>query len=451
MSIFHAYDIRGVVPDEITVDTAHDIGAAFATSIQQHKGTAITLAVGQDNRATSPELTRAFIEGVRKTGAHVVDIGLTSTPFFYYTVSALSCDGGANITASHNPAQFNGFKLVQRNAVPIGSESGMQDIEKIFEEKKFNSSEQWGALTAQSLSGEYIAHNLSLVPPLDLTRLSVVVDPGNGVSALMCEELFSHIHPKLTKLFFELDGSFPNRPPDPLVVKNISKLCETVLREKAHVGIALDADGDRVVFVDEQGVPIQPDLMTALLSEEILKKTKGETILYDLRSSKIVPETIQKYGGIPIMTRVGHAFIKKDMHEHNALFAGECSGHYYFRLDTLGYFEAPLLVIVSVLNALASSGKQLSELIAPYRKYFQTGEVNFRVTDKAKILQNIGERFSDAPIKLTLDGITLDYGQWWFNLRPSNTENLLRLNLEAYTAQLRDEKLNELEKLITAS
>lgn len=463
MSIFKAYDIRGTVPNEINEAVAARFGKAYAEFLIQKNTDAkkpLSIAVGMDNRVSSPALHAEVIRTVRESGINVVDIGLASTPFYYFAVSYLGLDGGIMVTASHNPPEFNGFKPVLSRAAPLGSESGLKDIEVIYFSvipDQIGDLRQSrtrlcpaGTLTARDILSEYIEANLSFAPPKDMHDLTAVVDVGNGVSSLMCAALFDRLSCKLIPLFFELDGTFPNHMPNPLIEENIKALKNTVKEKGASLGIAFDADGDRSIFIDEKGETIPADLMTALLAGEFLTLYPREHILYDLRSSWAVKEAITAAGGTPSVCRVGHAFIKKQMMDEHALFAGEVSGHFYLRFADFGYFEAPLVVTLLVLNLLARTGKPLSELIKPFKTYFSTGEINFEVSDKATILQTMETRYADAKSITHLDGVSIEYTDWWCNVRASNTENLLRLNLEAKTKELRDEKLVEITQIIQA-
>ncbi len=467
MSIFKAYDIRGTVPDEINETVASRFGKAYAEFlIQKNSGAKkkLSIAVGMDNRVSSPALHAEVIRAVRESGIDVIDIGLASTPFYYFAVSYLGLNGGIMVTASHNPPEFNGFKPVLSRAAPLGSESGLKDIEVFYTSVIPDQNMGSGTISLQKLSqtpysslgdlssreilSEYINANLSFAPPKDLQNLTVAVDVGNGVSSLMCAALFDRLSCKLIPLFFELDGTFPNHMPNPLIEENIKILKNTVREKGADVGIAFDADGDRSIFIDEKGETIPADLMTALVAGELLTLYPKEHILYDLRSSWAVKEAITAAGGTPSVCRVGHAFIKKQMMDEHALFAGEVSGHFYLRFADFGYFEAPLVVTLLVLNLLTRTGKPLSELIKPFKTYFSTGEINFTVADKSTILQNIETHYADAQNIAHLDGVSIEYTDWWCNVRASNTENLLRLNLEAKTSKLRDEKLAELTQII---
>lgn len=456
MSMFKAYDIRGIIPDELHGDAIAQIAGACALFLSEQARTEdrpLSVVVGRDNRASSEEFMDRAIQAFVQSGVDVIDIGLASTPYFYYAAASQRADGGMMITASHNPPQYNGCKLVGAGARPIGADSGLPYIEQLFNKKQKLTATQLSTIKKIDLLEQYIAENITLahhsdVPPVPLT---VVVDTGNGVSALMCEALFKLLPVRLVKLFFELDGTFPNHMPNPLEEKNTAILRQTVVKEHADVGIAMDADGDRCIFIDEKGETISSDLITALIASDILAHHPDEAVLYDVRSSWAVRETIRAHGGRPFPTRVGHAFIKNDMKRENAIFAGELSGHFYYRCADATYYEAPLAVILSVLRILSQKKQPLSQVIAHVRKYFATGEINFTVRDKRAKMEEIEKHYHDAVRIDKIDGITIEYADWWCNVRPSNTEDLLRLNLEAKTAELRDDRLRVIKELIEQS
>ncbi len=451
-SIFKAYDIRGLVPDEVNEEVVERIGRAFATHLRNETSKeTVTLAVGQDNRTHSPNLFAALTKGLIDAGANVVDIGLASTPFFYFAVSSLELDGGINVTASHNPPEYNGLKCVRKKAEPIGVESGLVEIQALALGSDTLVSPHKGVMSAQHILPDYVKKNCELIPLDDVSSLRVAIDTGNGVSVLMIEELMRQHALSVLPLYFGLDGTFPNHLPNPLQEKNIAVLKKTVVEQGCTCGIALDADGDRSVFIDEKGCSVPSDILTALLAHELLQTHPNESIVYDATSSWATREAIVAGGGTPIISRVGHSFIKAVMKKENALFAGERSGHFYFRFGDLGYFEAPLLVINTVLNLLANSGATLSSLIAPFQKYAATGEINFEVADKTAMMRTIENTYHDAKNISHLDGVTIEYDDWWCNVRPSNTEPLLRLNLEAKSTELRDAKLKEITSIIQLS
>jgi len=453
MSLFKAYDIRGKIPSELNAEVIENITRAFAFYLDEQreaKDVPLTVVVGRDNRSTSEEFMDRAMQALLESGVNVIDIGLAATPYFYFAAASQKAEGGMMITASHNPPEYNGCKLVGLHARPIGADSGMPYIEQLYKEGKRLESPNRGSKKTAALLDHYIEENIKLASIADtpLAPLTIAVDTGNGVSALMCEALFNVLPVRLVKLFFELDGTFPNHMPNPLEEKNTAVLRKTVAQEHADIGIAMDADGDRCIFIDEKGETISSDLITALLASDILTRHPDEAVLYDVRSSWVVPETIRAHGGRPHATKVGHALIKNHMRRERAIFAGELSGHYYYRFADDTYYEAPLAVIVSILRILSHRKQPLSQIMSPLRKYFATGEINFQIRDKRAKMEELEKHFSDAVCIDKLDGITIEYADWWCNIRPSNTEDLLRLNLEAKTAKLRDEKLDLVKAII---
>lgn len=446
-AIFRAYDVRGKVPDDLNESDAVKIGAAFGSYLLDLRGGAKTrVGIGRDDRLSSPIFANAVIGSLRALGIDVIDIGLAPSPFFYFAIAHLQLDGGLNVTASHNPPEFNGFKYADGDGLPLEG-AAMDEIKKrALSEHVTPPASVIGTLSHTDVMEDYIARNLVLIP-LRPSQSRIIIDTGNGVSARMIEAFFHTTHTSFIPLFFEMDGSFPNRLPNPLEEKNIHVLKKKIVDERADFGVALDADGDRIVFVDEKGYAISPDLITALLAQEILRQKPGESILYDLRSSHAVPEAISVSGGTPHISRVGHTFIKQLMRETDALFAGELSGHYYFR--DIGFFEAPLMVLTIIMNACTRTGLSLSTLIAPFQKYHTTGEINFTVAHPHEVLERLKKQFADASAMMFLDGITIEYPDWWCNVRSSNTENVLRLNLEAHSPALRDQMLAILTTCIT--
>lgn len=452
MSIFKAYDIRGTIPDQLNERVIENITRAFVVylgGLNGDKSKTLSVVVGRDNRETSTLFAETAVATLQESGVDVINIGLASTPYFYYASSVLGCHGGMMITASHNPPQYNGCKLVSAHAQPIGADSGLPHIESLCKKGVRPTAKKPGTVTVLDMLNRYTDESITLGGGVkNITPLTVVVDTGNGVSALMCETLFAKLPVRMIPLFFELDGTFPNHMPNPLEEKNTGVLRNAVVENNADLGIAMDADGDRVIFIDEKGNTVSSDLITALLATDILVHTPQATILYDLRSSWAVKETIIAHGGYPKVTRVGHAFIKKQMRQHDAIFAGELSGHFYYKFQTYGYFEASGATIVQILRILSQEKKRLSEILNPLQKYWGTGEINFAVEDKAGMLQKLETHFADAHRIDKLDGLTVEYNDWWCTVRPANTENLLRLTLEAKTAQQRDERFEEIKKFI---
>ena len=424
MSIFKAYDIRGLVPQQLSVSGAQRIGRALAELYQ-----APLLAVGRDMRESGPALREALIEGLRQGGVDVLDIGLVDTPRVYFAVGRLKLPGGVMITASHNPGEYNGFKLCREEAIPISYDSGIQELEKLFERGPRDPAERPGLLMQVDLNSAYLEYLRGFVDRIE--SLKVAIDCGNGMGGSLARELFEPLGLQIVPLFFELDGRFPNHEANPLEAKNMRWLQEAVLAERCDLGIAFDGDADRVMFVDERGELIPSDMITLLIAANLLEREPGATILYDLRSSQVVPEEIRARGGQPLRCRVGHAFIKKRMREVEAAFAGELSGHYYFRDNY--YADSGYLAALKVLEIVSHAHRSapLSQQIEPYRRYAASGEINSKVTDPDRALAALDARFPGSNPDRHLDGLLVQGEGWWFNVRKSNTEPLVRLNLEA--------------------
>ncbi len=428
-AIFKAYDVRGLVPEELDARGALAIGRAFARKLGPG-----TVAVGFDMRTSAASLREAFVTGLRAEGSEVVEIGRVATPILYFATTRLRAVGGAMITASHNPGAYNGFKLCGANAVPIGIESGLREIRDIALALEHEPAPPVrGTLRSVEPKAEYYESLLELFPARP--KLHAVIDAGNGIAGEAYAGLLDRLPLRTTRLYFEPDGSFPNHEADPLKLENLHDLQAAVRAEGADLGIAFDGDGDRAVFVDETGAPIPADLMTALLCEVILDRKllgagDGAAMLYDLRSSRVVPETLRARGALPIRSRVGHAFMKAVMRERGACFGGELSGHYYFRFPSGYIADDGAAAMMLLFEALAAKGPPLSELWRPYQRYRQSGEINRRVADVPAALARVRAAYPDGTAD-ELDGLSVHYPDWWFNLRPSNTEPLLRLNLEA--------------------
>ncbi len=436
--IFKAYDIRGIYPDQLDAPLAEKIGYGIGKTFRVK-----TLAVGGDMRLSTPELKKALIQGILATGINVVDIGTVTTPMVYFAVGKYGYDGGVMVTASHNPGEYNGFKICRKEAYPVSYETGIQEIETIAQNETIVAGKKIGTITQKDILNDYIEHVLSFAE--NLAPLKVVADAGNGAEGLTLEKLFKKTPCHFTGLYLELDGRFPNHEANPLDLKNMQDLVAKVKETKADFGVAFDGDGDRAAFVDEKGGVISNDLITALIAQEILTRIPGATFIYDLRSSQIVKEEVTRLGGKALESRVGHSFIKSLMREKNAAFGGELSGHFYFR-DNF-FTDSGILALISILNLLSKKKQPLSKLVQPLRKYHSTGEVNFKVKDPDAKIKQLQKDFSDAEISF-LDGITVRYPNWWFNVRKSNTEPMLRLNLEAQTEALMKEKKTQIEKLL---
>ena len=425
--IFKAYDIRGVTPDDLDADDAQRIGRATARFVG-----AASLAVGRDARQSSPALSEALVRGITDEGVDVIDLALVSTPMLYYAVEHLRVGGGIMVTASHNPAQYNGFKICREHAIPIGEASGLRDIEQLASHIAGESPRATsGNVRSVDVRSGYANHALSA--GRGRPQLKVAIDCGNGMASVGLEPVLERLDLEVERLYFEPDGTFPNHEADPLKAENLRDLVAAVQRVGADLGVAFDGDADRAVFVDEKGAPIPSDLMTGLLARGQLQKSPGGRVLYDLRSSRVTAEEIEAAGGIPEMCRVGHSFVKAQMRRVGAIFAGELSGHFYFRFSPTLVADDGIAAFMAVLDLLASEGRPLSDLVAPLKRYSASGEINRRVDDIETLLTSLESEHADAPDVSRLDGLLVRYPDWWFNLRPSNTEPVLRLNLEANT------------------
>lgn len=425
MGIFKAYDIRGKVPAELDEALARKIGSATARFLR-----ARTLVVGRDVRLSSPSIAAAAAEGICDAGCDVVDIGLCTTPMTYFAVGRYGYDGAAMTTASHNPPEYNGFKISREKAVPLSEDTGIRDIERLVRSGDLAPALRRGTRTSRDIRADYVRHVLSFAR--DIRPLKIVVDTANGCVGTIFQDVAKALPLQIVPLFFEPDGRFPNHEPNPLKEENLSALKAKLREERADLGAAFDGDGDRCMFVDETGVRAPNDLLTALIARDFLSRRPGAAVVYDLRSSWVVREEIERAGGKPIRERVGHAFIKGTMRKHDAVVGGELSGHYYFG-DNF-FADSGLIAFISILNVISASGGPLSRLIAPLRRYEATGEVNFHVEDKDGKIAELRRAFADGRHD-DLDGITVEYPDWWFNVRKSNTEPLLRLNLEARTGK----------------
>lgn len=438
--IFKAYDIRGVYPEQINPEIYKAIGIAAGNRLNCK-----SCVVGRDMRDSSSELARAFTEGIRSTGADVTDVGLASTDALYFAVGKYGFDCGAMITASHNPSKYNGLKMCKAKAEPLSSEAELKDIRNLIKTDSFKTSDKQGSLKQRDIISDFIDHVLSFIDVSIVKPFKIVIDAGNGMAGLIVPDLFKKLPCELIPMYFELDGNFPNHPASPIEPENIADLRQRVLDEKADFGAAFDGDADRVFLVDENAKPLGGDMVTALVSQSILQKEKNANVIYNLICSKAVPEVIGKSGGNAIRTRVGHAFIKTLMKENNAVFGGEHSGHFYFRDNW--FADSGLIAFAVCLELLSREQSKLSELVASFDNYYRSGEINSRVDDIPAKLKKLVEEFSNAKIDY-LDGITIDCGNYWFNIRPSNTEPLLRLNLEADTEQLMIENTKNILEII---
>jgi phosphomannomutase len=438
-TIFKAYDVRGVVPDELDEDGARAIGAAFA----EWSG-AGAIAVGRDCRLSSPALAAAVGEGIASRGADVIDVGLASTDLLYFTSGSLDV-AGVMLTASHNPPEYNGVKFCLPGARPVGQDTGLAEIRELAEAHAFGPSTSTGSVTERDMLAAYVEHVLSFVDVDAMRPLTVVADTANGMGGLVVPPVFERLPMTLMHLFPELDGTFPNHPADPIDPENQRDLKREVLARHADVGLAFDGDADRVFLVDERAEGVSGSEVTALVAAAMLDRHPGETVVHNLITSWAVPEVIREHGGVPVRTRVGHSFIKQVMAETGAIFGGEHSGHYYFRENYRA--DSGLIAAVMVLEQLSRANAPLSQVLAPFRRYRASGEINSRVDDQAAKIEEIAKAYADGREDRT-DGLTVEFEDWWFNVRPSNTEPLLRLNVEARTDELLEAKTAELLELI---
>ncbi len=450
-NIFKAYDIRGLYPSELDEDLAYRVGQAFTFLRQKELGRdSVKLVVGHDMRLSSPALFSALKQGVVDQGGDVVDIGLASTPTFYFAVAYFKYDGGILVTASHNPKEYNGLKLVREESKPVGKGMGMEELKEIVRENM---------LTAAATKGKVTEHNNIGREEVEITKqwadfskikpFKIVLDTANSMGITYLEPLFANFPQiELVKMNSELDGTFPSHQPDPFQEENTHDLCERVKVEGADLGIATDGDGDRIFFVDNEGKVVEPAIVRGIMARIFLRTNPGAVICYDIRPGKITEDMILEGGGKPSVTRVGHSLIKEQMLKEGAVFGGESSGHFFVRFP-YGSFESPLVVAVKLLQELSESGLSVAEYVEPLKRYFHSGEINYTVEDKAGALVRLKEKYHEAVIN-ELDGVTFTYPDWWFNVRGSNTEPLLRLNLEARTEILMQEKTKEVERVILA-
>jgi phosphomannomutase len=434
--VFKAYDVRGIYPGELDEEGAYAIGRAFVEEFEARR-----IAVGRDMRLSGPAMAAAAMSGAVDGGAEVLDFAMVGTEMLYFGVGELGLDGGIAVTASHNPKEYTGMKIVRAGALPVGGESGLAQI-RDRAAAGFAQSEQRGEIRAYDIWPAYVDRVMSFVDVAAIGPLRVVADAANGMAGAMLPPVLERLPIEAVRCFFEPDGSFPNHEPNPLLPENREFIVSKVMEEQADLGAAFDGDGDRCFFVDDKGEFVPGDFVTALLAESVLERESGAKIIYDVRASWAVPETIARAGGIPLVNRVGHAFIKHRMREEGAAFGGEVSGHYYFR--EFSQADSGVVPFLLMLELISKSGQKLSEILRPYRqRYFITGELNTPVEDVAATLERVRERFGPEGTVSELDGLSVDADEWHLNVRPSNTEPLLRLNLEARDSELMERKRDE--------
>ena len=426
-SVFKAYDVRGVYPDDLDEEGAYAIGRAYVEHFQPRR-----IAVGRDMRLSSPSMSAALVDAAVDGGADVLDLGLVGTEMVYFAVGELELDGGVCVTASHNPKQYTGMKIVRAGALPVGGESGLLDV-RDRALQSFGPPGRRGEATTKDIWEAFVQKVLSFVDEDAIRPLKVVIDAANGMAGAMLPPVLERLPIDAVRCYFEPDGSFPNHEPNPLLPENREFIVAKTLEERADLGVAYDGDADRCFFVDDTGEFVPGDFVTALLAESILAKEAGGKVIYDVRASRAVPQTIERAGGTALINRVGHAYIKHRMRQEGAVFGGEVSAHYYFR--DFSQADSGVVPFLLLLELLSKSGRKLSELLAPYReRFFLTGEINTPVADVEQKLRELRERYADGTVT-DLDGVSVDYDDWHFNVRPSNTEPLLRLNLESLVSE----------------
>ncbi|MFH1971666.1 MAG: phosphomannomutase/phosphoglucomutase [Patescibacteria group bacterium] len=448
-SIFKAYDIRGIYPEQINEDLVYKIGRAYSTFlIKENPEKKLSVVVSSDMRLSSPSLRESLTKGIIDSGINVIDIGLASTPTFYFAVAFYGYDGGLQISASHNPKEYNGLKIVREKGIPISGEGGIYEIRDIVKNESFikvtsikgEITKKEGVLDDE-IKEENKGINLEKIKPF-----KIAIDAANSMGALDVKAIFKNLDCEVIEMNYNLDGNFPVHQADPLKEENMKYVQDAVLQNKADLGISIDGDGDRYFFVDEKGETVPQSIIRGLMAQIAVKENPGSTVCYDIRPGKITKDMIEEVGGNAVVTKVGHSLIKEKMIELDAVFGGESSGHFFYKFD-FGTFEAPITLIGKFLVYISEQNKPLSEIVKPYKKYFHTGEINTKVEDKEGKMKEIAEKYSDGKISY-LDGVTIEYPDHWFNVRPSNTESLLRFALEATSKEKMEEKRDEITSII---
>jgi phosphomannomutase len=439
-AIFKSYDVRGIYPSELGDEVAYAIGRAFVDELGSH-----SVVVGRDMRPSGAALFAAFARGATDAGADVTDIGLVSTDALYFAVGRYGFDGGVMITASHNPAQYNGMKFTRDRAQALSYDEGLSAIAARIERGEFREAARRGTIVHKDILSDFAAHCLSFIDPAKIKPFKIAIDAGNGMGGKIVPSVFAHLPCEVVPLYFELDGTFPNHPASPIEPENMVDLQRAVLEGGCDLGVAFDGDADRMFLVDEKGALIGGDIVTALVGLNTLKHFPGSKILYNLICSRSVPEEIERAGGIPVRSQVGHSLIKKVMRDQNIVFGGEHSGHFYFRDNW--FADSGMIALMQCLEVFSEADKPVSAVIAPIDRRVRSGEINTRVADIPAKLRELETRYADGAID-RLDGITIQYPDWWMNVRPSNTEPLLRLNVEGDTRALMERHRDEALALI---
>lgn len=449
-SIFKSYDIRGIYPDQINKEVAYRFGRAYGQFLkEENKKNQSTIIVSRDMRLSGGEIHQSLVEGLMDQGINVVDIGLASTPTMYFAVAYYGYDGGIQVTASHNPKEYNGFKLVRKNANPISGQSGIPQIRDMVIANKFADGSNEGKYEKRDDILDKLSESCQKEWPVDYSIIKpfeIVADAGNAMGAIDMEVIFKPFPCHLIKINFDIDGSFPAHHPDPTIPENLKSLQETVIDNHADLGIATDGDGDRYIFVDEKGQLIRNEIIRAIVAETALDQYPGAAICSDIRPGRITQDVVTKHGGINIFAKAGNPLVKEKMIENNAVFGGESSGHYFHKMS-YGTFEVPVVLVRKFIEFISKQNKPVSEIVAPYKVYFHSGEINMKVADVKTVLDKIAQNYSNTDVNL-LDGVTVTNSDWWFNIRGSNTEPLVRLNLEAKSQEIMEQKRDEVLKII---
>ena len=442
-ALFKAYDVRGLAPDELTPEITYAIGRAMVASLDLDE-----VAVGRDMRVSGPALSAALIDGIRDQGANVTDIGLVSTDALYFVVGRFGFSAGVMVTASHNPATYNGLKICREDARALSLTSGLAEIrDLVLQGSPPIVDGQRGTLKRQDMVDPYVDHVLRLVDTANIKPLKIGVDAGNGMAGLTIPRIFRHLPCTIVPLYFELDGTFPNHEANPLEPENVEELQQVVLREKCDLGVAFDGDADRMFLIDERGRFISGDIVTAMVAGKLLERDPGAAVVYNLICSRAVPEIIARLGGRPVRSRVGHSYIKETMRAEDAVFGGEHSGHFYFRDNW--YADSGMIALLIVLELISEADCPLSEILRPLDQYVRSGEINSDVVNPNATMQGVEAFYEGTASTIDhLDGVTIEFSDWWFNLRPSNTQPLLRLNVEAEDPETLNRKTNEVLGLI---
>ena len=446
-SIFKAYDIRGIIGEQVTPELAYAIGRGFATLLRDETDGLMRIAVGRDMRPTSVDFQKEVMRGLQDAGCDVIDVGLVSTPAFYFSVDHVDAHGGIMVSASHNPAEYNGFKMTRGKAVPVSGETGIKELADLIEADDFIESDTTGEVEVKEGVPEAFAKmSIAFAGDDPVGEWKIVADSANGMGAQYLDDMFEQLGMEADRMYWEFDGSFPNHEADPFKEKNTQDLSKRIVETGADIGIATDGDGDRIAFLDEKGERLDPAVLRGLISQIVLRDHPGANICYDIRPGKITIDMIEEAGGTPVVTRVGHSLIKEKMREVDAPFAGESSGHFYYRYES-GSYDGPVTLAVQLLQELTRRGVKLSDVANEYARYVHSGEINFKVEDKQAMIDKIKAAYPEGELN-ELDGITITFEDFWFNVRPSNTESKLRLNLEAVDQETMEKRRDEIIGLI---